>query len=635
MSAPISYTPAVDFSEEETEQTSGRSTLRTPALDQELSSIKSSIDSLITRSTAIQRDDNQMLDGVVHYWALASDVLSLISSAGWNIRGAWLTATAYAVRDFVTQGTGTYVCMVAHTSGTFAADLAAGRWGVVFDSATLTASNISFTPTGTISAANVQTAIAEVASEAAQKSSNLSDLANAVTARTNLSVASRLDIQRAYYSGVALTGTADALLGTSSLTVANLADSNFTIWAYAIGANTVAAPTLNLDGLGAKTIKKLNAQPLVAGDIAGAGHVLQLYWSVGDDCFLLLNPTFTGTETLLSTLRLPKSFAPNPFFQIDQRVNAATSRANDTYCLDRWYVLTQSNPVTVTAQTVQENGQASNIRITQSNAAAQRFGAATVLHSYDCLHLRGQTVTFRPRVRVSSSQAVRIAVLEWSGSQDNVTSDVVNAWTNGTFTAGQFFKSTTQAVSGVGVKTPSAATWTDMDGLTVTLGTAFTNLILFVWVEQTAAQNVTLDIGKVRFALGTYVGDIEVPVLADELARCQRFYEKSFGLGTQPASGGGSTISAFGFRQIPGASVATSIYVPYKVRKFTPGGPVTFYNPIVANAQCRNTTVNADCTVTTAVGEIYEHGFMLNLTTAVGSAANNANFVHWEATHEL
>ena len=45
-------------------------------------------------------------------------------------RGAWLTTTAYAVRDLVTQSNVVYICVVAHTAGTFATDLAAGKWAV-------------------------------------------------------------------------------------------------------------------------------------------------------------------------------------------------------------------------------------------------------------------------------------------------------------------------------------------------------------------------------------------------------------------------------------------------------------------------------------------------------------------------
>lgn len=41
---------------------------------------------------------------------------------------AWLTSTAYLVGQQVTQGGLTYICLVAHTSGTFATDLAASDW---------------------------------------------------------------------------------------------------------------------------------------------------------------------------------------------------------------------------------------------------------------------------------------------------------------------------------------------------------------------------------------------------------------------------------------------------------------------------------------------------------------------------
>ena len=41
---------------------------------------------------------------------------------------AWATTTAYAIGDIVTNGGTTYYAVSAHTSGTFATDLAAGRW---------------------------------------------------------------------------------------------------------------------------------------------------------------------------------------------------------------------------------------------------------------------------------------------------------------------------------------------------------------------------------------------------------------------------------------------------------------------------------------------------------------------------
>ena len=49
-------------------------------------------------------------------------------STGVNSRGPWSTATDYAINDVVTYGGNTYIVLVGHTSGTFATDLAAGKW---------------------------------------------------------------------------------------------------------------------------------------------------------------------------------------------------------------------------------------------------------------------------------------------------------------------------------------------------------------------------------------------------------------------------------------------------------------------------------------------------------------------------
>jgi len=50
--------------------------------------------------------------------------------SSYNDRGPWLTLTGYAIKDLVQESGITYLCIVAHTSGTFATDLAAGKWGI-------------------------------------------------------------------------------------------------------------------------------------------------------------------------------------------------------------------------------------------------------------------------------------------------------------------------------------------------------------------------------------------------------------------------------------------------------------------------------------------------------------------------
>ena len=47
-----------------------------------------------------------------------------------NPRGTWVSGTTYALKDVVVESTTVYICTIAHTGGTFATDLAAGKWAV-------------------------------------------------------------------------------------------------------------------------------------------------------------------------------------------------------------------------------------------------------------------------------------------------------------------------------------------------------------------------------------------------------------------------------------------------------------------------------------------------------------------------
>lgn len=69
------------------------------------------------------------------------------------------------------------------------------------------------------------------------------------------------------------------------------------------GANSVTTPTINLNGLGVKTICKGNNQALAAGDIPGAGYMADLVYSTTYGKFILLNPVvapqpFVGKQTM-------------------------------------------------------------------------------------------------------------------------------------------------------------------------------------------------------------------------------------------------------------------------------------------------------------------------------------------------
>jgi len=160
-----------------------------PALvDGEFNNLVATLSQALSNLALIQRDDGVLRNQSVGPETLNSAALALIGSAGFSVANpvGWLTARAYPARQIVTQGGGTYVSVMAHTSGTFSTDLAAGRWVLLYSSAAVSAASVAFTPTGTVAATNTQAAIAEVAGEAMQKSANLGDVADRQAALNTL-----------------------------------------------------------------------------------------------------------------------------------------------------------------------------------------------------------------------------------------------------------------------------------------------------------------------------------------------------------------------------------------------------------------------------------------------------------------
>lgn len=161
MAQPVPYHPSADFSDEEVGGVAGRSSVRTSALDAELAAIEATLEDILENLAIIQRDDTELADGIVEIHTLSDGVRDLMASAAFTIRGGWVTATAYALGDIVEQSGAVYLCVVAHTSGTFATDLAASKWGPITSAGT-TAAGTTFSPTSTIAAINAQAAITEL-----------------------------------------------------------------------------------------------------------------------------------------------------------------------------------------------------------------------------------------------------------------------------------------------------------------------------------------------------------------------------------------------------------------------------------------------------------------------------------------
>ena len=200
--------------------------------------------------------------------------------------------------------------------------------------------------------------------------------------------------------------------------------------------------------------------------------------------------------------------------------------ADDAYGLhNRWYALVQTGSITPSTLSNVADGIPSMIRLTNTTGSAQRIGYAQIVEGLNCRHLRGRQVTLCGKVRRSDGGYVRVAVLEWTGTEDTITaSDVVNNWTSSTYTAGNFFNSTTLTVAGVTGVTTVAATLKDF-ALTVTVSSSCNNLIVLVWTESTiTATTGTFDILAQLLEGGAAARHEHRPIQI-ERDLCARYYQ--------------------------------------------------------------------------------------------------------------
>ncbi len=324
----------------------------------------------------------------------------------------------------------------------------------------------------------------------------------------------------------------------------------------------------------------------------------------------------------------------NPSGQIWQRANSGAAAITDvTYAFDRWYGLTQSAGLTASQVANAENGTPYMMRLSQANATAQRFGIAQAIESANCIDMRGQPVTLSARVRMSAATTLRYAIIEWTGTADAITKDVVNDWTNGTFTPGNFFISTTTNITATGSVALAASTFTPIS-LTGTVSGSMNNLIVFFWTDSTQAQNVTMDIGKVQLEIGPSATPLAVRSISQEVSLCQRYFEKTYPIGDAPgtAYGAANAAGAYGSYLYTTAYFASLPQWVFKIEKRVIP-TLTIYSPFTGTpGTIRNSNGNVDVS---AVFNTVSSSSVLAILNNVSVNSSNFIYGHMVASAEL
>ena len=331
---------------------------------------------------------------------------------------------------------------------------------------------------------------------------------------------------------------------------------------------------------------------------------------------------------------------------IDQR-NAGASGTATGYNIDRWVfgaTLTtkgtwQQNAGSVTPPTGFKNylGFTSNSAYTPSTSDV--FSFYQVIEGFNCADLmwgtaNAQTVTVSFWVRSSLTGTFGGALSNTTRSNPfSYTISSANTWEQKTVTVTGDTSGTWNSTNGQGIflfltfgagstYQGTAGTWVTADYRTVTGA-----------VNTVGTSGATFYITGVQLEKGSTATSFDYRPYGTELALCQRYFEKSFDVGTAVAQNSG-TYNGTAVASSPGQlSGMTFGDTRYKVNKRN-AATVTFYNPVAANAFARDQNGGVNCTATSA-WMAGESAFGISASTGAGSGVTNRIAVHWSADSEL
>lgn len=282
-------------------------------------------------------------------------------------------------------------------------------------------------------------------------------------------------------------------------------------------AGTTGSNTLNVSGLGAKSLKQYDSTGAKVPAGIAAGTLADVEYDGVD--FVILNPLPSASPPGLRNRII------NGQMKVDQRNNGSvqtfTAGSALTYCIDRFFgYCTGAN---ITGQRIALSNGQNRYRFTGA-ASNTGVGFGQRHEAANTLDMAGQKATLQAKLSSTS-----LTTINWTAYYAN-TADAFGTLASPTKTqiaTGTFAISAAEATYSAQIAIPAAAT-TGIE-------------IVFSGGALLAAQ--TLTIGDVQLELGDAATTFEVRPAGLELALCQRYYlrfapgaSNLFGIGNSPTT---------------------------------------------------------------------------------------------------
>jgi len=330
---------------------------------------------------------------------------------------------------------------------------------------------------------------------------------------------------------------------------------------------------------------------------------------------------------------------------IDQRNAGASVTPNNSYTLDRWIVYNsqtgkltvQQNAGSVTPPVAFTNYLGVTSSSAYSVSSSDYFQLQQGIEGYNFADLgfgtanaKTITVSFWVRSSLTGTFVANLANADgtrWYPFSYTISS--ANTWTQiSTTIAGDTTGTWVGATNGMGIR------------LVFVLGYGSSlNGTIGAWGSTAGGASATSVVGTngatfyitgVQLEVGSSATGYEYVNYQTSLANCQRYYQKSFPIGTAPAQNAGITGAVF--CQGQAASAPAYAYTPFQVRMRATPGTVATYNPSAVNGNWRNISTNSD--INAAVYSSGDSGVYIKSNTQVLAQYNDAA-IHFTADAEL
>jgi len=345
------------------------------------------------------------------------------------------------------------------------------------------------------------------------------------------------------------------------------------------------------------------------------------------------------------------NFVQNPAFAVWQRgltIDSTTTFPNDAngYCADRWRLLSgigsfQLDDIVVASRDTSDvpDGFWSSIKLLGANLSltpnAERSGVFQILEGRDSQDLVNSAVSFSYWAKVTGGGVLntRGMILKWVGVEDVMPANPISDWQSAGDATGPTFSGSWEKVMDT-QQVPTDGTWTrytqNVQGIDLSTHTNAKNFAIFLYADdESMANGDTVMFTGAQLEIATVSSGFRNQGYSAELARCQRYFTKTFDRDVSPVDN--TSLKGAVAAVNTGSTALVFMWRYSSVMRVAP--TIAQYNPsfVTANQITRLfTPVSGSFTITQT-----DTGTSSHMHIGTSSTSNNYWAIHYTADAEL